>query len=331
MRAILVLVMFASLVAANDELGHGRAHGLPPRQTPTFSQSVYVNSGGSDVLGDGSNTNPFATVGKAMSSIMDASATKKYSIEVGSGRYSEVSLDLKPWVFIIGRFYEDSYLSITGGSKQMGLDAGFANGGNRAGLLNLYLNAGTGLFWNLTSIGGEPTPSAVLAIQNCWIGGNVVLVGRYQGIDFLETEGTDIFGSVIFDSVSIQSQQLLVGSDYSLWTSYSGDSGTHIGTNVGGVMIIDSLTSGLPQSHTFSASSFSFGGLTLNGESVSVALDAISVPPPPIFSILNGAQVQLLTFANAIAYTPGNSTSWSNPPPTTIQDAIDRLAAARLP
>lgn len=74
-------------------------------QTPAASQSVYVNSGGSDTVGDGSNTNPYATVGKAMASITDASLSKTYSIEIGAGRYTEVSLALKPWVFMIGYVY----------------------------------------------------------------------------------------------------------------------------------------------------------------------------------------------------------------------------------
>lgn len=28
------------------------------------------------------------------------------------------------------------------------------------------------------------------------------------------------------------------------------------------------------------------------------------------------------------AYTPGDASDWASPPPTTIQEAIDRLAAA---
>jgi len=68
---------------------------------PTTMQVVYVAKGGDDVYGLGSMMLPYATISKAMSSVTDNSATKRYQITVGPGSYPE-TWGLKPWVAVVG-------------------------------------------------------------------------------------------------------------------------------------------------------------------------------------------------------------------------------------
>lgn len=51
---------------------------------------VYVDTNGSDITGDGSQNNPFATVYKANESIIDASLTNQYVIKVADGVYTDL-------------------------------------------------------------------------------------------------------------------------------------------------------------------------------------------------------------------------------------------------
>jgi len=69
------------------ELGPISASGSGP--LPDIAQIVYVNKGGNDVSGEGTIFAPFLTIGTAMTSITDASTTKRYQIEVGPGTYTE--------------------------------------------------------------------------------------------------------------------------------------------------------------------------------------------------------------------------------------------------
>ncbi len=293
-------------------------------QTPSTSQTVYVNSGGSDSLGDGSNTNPYATVGKAMTSITDASLSKTYSIQIGAGRFTEVSLALKPWVFMIGQQYEATKFSISGGTKELTLHADFANGGNRAGLFNLYLNAGTGINFDLLTIGGSPTPSAVIALEQVWVGGAFTMKGRPQGIDFLEQFGGFVFGTVSIDSVYIQSQGWQVAGDVVLTVDQFSTSGSLTNLVVMGDTHVQAAT-GKTNTQDFYSSSL-VGGLLADGAGVQVGVDAIASYDPPVQVL--GAQVILRTHASSIAYAPSTSSDWDSPPPTTVQEALDRLAAS---
>jgi len=65
------------------------------------ARMVYVSKGGNDNTGDGTMNSPFATIPKAMTSIVDAAPTNRYSIMVGPGDYIE-SLSLKANVMVIG-------------------------------------------------------------------------------------------------------------------------------------------------------------------------------------------------------------------------------------
>ena len=63
---------------------------------------VWVGMNGSDIIGNGSFSNPYASISHAMISITTASSTNPFKIEIGDGVYTDVNLALKPWIFIDG-------------------------------------------------------------------------------------------------------------------------------------------------------------------------------------------------------------------------------------
>ncbi|MDR3599900.1 MAG: hypothetical protein P4L49_05360, partial [Desulfosporosinus sp.] len=116
-----------------------------PQIAPNSSQMVYINKGGNDASGDGTINNPFATIPKAMRSIVDATPTKRYSIMVGPGAYSE-GFSLKANVIVIG---VDPIL-VRIGSERSSVDINdptwSVRGDNRSGFKKVSLVASTLMF-----------------------------------------------------------------------------------------------------------------------------------------------------------------------------------------
>lgn len=69
--------------------------------SPSATQLVYVNKAGNDGTGNGSFGAPFLTLAAAMTSIVDASVTKRYVIDLGPGTYTD-PFAVKPWIAIVG-------------------------------------------------------------------------------------------------------------------------------------------------------------------------------------------------------------------------------------
>jgi hypothetical protein len=113
-----------------------------PQISPSSSWMVYVSKGGNDINGDGTINNPFATIPKALTSIVDAAPTKRYSIMVGPGNYIE-SFSLKANVMVIG---VDPIL-VRIGSERSSIDINdptwSVSGDNRSGFKKVALVAST--------------------------------------------------------------------------------------------------------------------------------------------------------------------------------------------
>ena len=113
-----------------------------PRMALRSSQMVYVSQGGDDISGDGTIINPYATIPKAMASIVDASPTKRYSMILGPGNYNE-SFSLKANVIVIG---VDPIL-VRIGTERSSIDIDdptwSVSGDNRSGFKKVTLAAST--------------------------------------------------------------------------------------------------------------------------------------------------------------------------------------------
>ena len=113
-----------------------------PRIALRSPQMVYVSQGGNDISGDGTIINPYATIPKAMASIVDASPTKRYSMILGPGNYNE-SFSLKANVIVIG---VDPIL-VRIGTERSSIDIDdptwSVSGDNRSGFKKVTLAAST--------------------------------------------------------------------------------------------------------------------------------------------------------------------------------------------
>lgn len=72
---------------------------------------VWIGTNGSDITGTGTFDKPYATLSHAITSITTASSTNPFSINFGTGKFTDVNVALKPWIYINGN---NSTLSITG-------------------------------------------------------------------------------------------------------------------------------------------------------------------------------------------------------------------------
>ena len=74
-----------------------------------YQHVVYVAAGvGSDTLGDGSSSNPWATIEHAFNQITDAASDNRYAVLVAEGTYTgtgnETAFTMKPWVDLYGGY-----------------------------------------------------------------------------------------------------------------------------------------------------------------------------------------------------------------------------------
>ena len=133
--------------------GDGSLQTLPSSGDIPYAQSVFVAKNGSDVTGNGYVNKPFLTISAALTSITDASPTKRYAIHVAAGEYTEASIALKANVFIIGAGQKET-TRITGA---VSLHSSFSGGAdNRSGISQAILISACDFNWNtVTSAAGK--------------------------------------------------------------------------------------------------------------------------------------------------------------------------------
>lgn len=106
--------------------------------SPFATQIIYVNKGGNDVTGDGSEHNPFLTVTRGMTAINDSSVTKRYAISIGPETYTEGLIHLKANVQLVGTSTMLTRLAIPFDiNDPTWIDLTFAD--NRSGFVDLTL------------------------------------------------------------------------------------------------------------------------------------------------------------------------------------------------
>ena len=105
---------------------------------PTITNKVFVDTNGSDLTGTGSMSKPYASLYKAMDSIADATPTKRYSIQMGVGFFTETqNIVHKPNVWVMGVNAYSTRLTLSG---VYSLDAAFAGtADNRFGFESIYV------------------------------------------------------------------------------------------------------------------------------------------------------------------------------------------------
>ncbi|MBJ7959180.1 exosporium leader peptide [Bacillus cereus group sp. N28] len=305
---------------------------------PIFTQIVYVNKAGNDVTADGSECDPFLTITAAMASIIDASPAKRYAISIGPGTYTEPLIHLKANVQLIGTSTLLTRLAIPFDINDPSwFENGFQND-NRSGFVDLTLLTGPLDFNFVTassfsgklffvSVNITPTPiftALTTSVNQVNIRDSMLSAGYTQnGINMVMFASFVSSGNITINSQATTDTQVnLVGG---------GINGNVIINVQSGHIPIDplNLTSFAITENIFNPSPNS-GNLIVNGVNNVITRVRATVDSLPIRSpvTLIGTNTSLIRVDDVfdLAYTPINPVNWAVPP-TTVQEALDRIAA----
>ena len=109
---------------------------------PIFSQIVQVQKGGNDTTGDGTDSKPYLSITKAISTIVDASENKVYAIRIGPGTYVEV-IQLKVNIYLFGEGRELTHITGTMGNDDPSWVGDiFGSITNTVGIVGINLGSG---------------------------------------------------------------------------------------------------------------------------------------------------------------------------------------------
>jgi hypothetical protein len=288
-------------------------------------QMVYVNKGGDDGTGDGTEAKPYLTISAAMASIGDAATGKRYSILVGPGDYSN-AVALKPWVWVQAEGASQN-VRISGA---LTMDAGWGVAGAlRGGLKGISFTTAQG--FDLSAVSA---PNPLVSIDSCVFEDALALTGNGLGTN---NSGFDCYGCTFFGQVT-QDAGRVRHFDCVAWGGLVINGSVVAGhTNTTRAEVYDGYSSGVNVVSDFSGSGQdaqvlllgmgSDGNLTVNGDGgfLTITSEAFST-----VTATGGAsydnQVALLTKTRSIGYVDDYS-YFIAPAPQNVRDAINRAFA----
>ena len=180
-----------TLTASGDEVTISSSSGA------SFSpaQTVFVAKNGSDVTGNGTQDNPFLTISAALTSITDASPSKRYAIQLSPGEYTEASIALKANVFIVGTGQKET-TRITGAVSLHSSFSGSAD--NRSGFAQVILLSACDFNWNtVTSAAGK------LYFNEVSFSSTINLYGYNNAIAQAQFNDCVIFGAMTISGINV--------------------------------------------------------------------------------------------------------------------------------
>jgi hypothetical protein len=292
---------------------------------PSQSQEVYVNVGGSDTTGVGTVNSPYATVAHALSTITDSSPTKRYTIILGPGNYTD-NFSLKANVAISGSFELNTRLGGTIDLNDPSWNDPSGSNDNRSGFSNLALTnttsgslnfnyetqqSGAGkLYFETIAFNASPTFTGFRNINqnrftNCFFGSGYTSNGC-SDLNFQPY----IEGAVVYSSNPNCNSVLEV-----------------IGGALDSTFTANWVSTGLPTDYQIQ---LSFKGLiitgtcTLNGSGCISNGTSSSFTSAPVLT--SGAVFTYITSSLTSSYTPSVSANWTVVP-TTVAQALDMISA----
>jgi len=290
--------------------------GFPPTP-PSSSRMVYVTKGGNDITGDGTMNGPFATIPKAMTSIVDAAPTERYSIIVGPGDYME-GFSLKANVMVIGVNPIVVHIGSGEGFIDINDPTWSVSGDNRSGFEKVALVAATlafdftaqssvegKLYFHNVRCNGTPVFTAFNSINQVVIQNCMFFSGYTQTGMLIVLSNTDFVAGGL---ITVNSSPL---ADTTVRATGGGSDGSLVSTYTSGTAISISLIG------------FSILGTLSASGSCNVRAVANSIPIGT--SLTGGASLTFINDAHSLAYTPADPANWSTVP-CTVQDALDQLA-----
>jgi hypothetical protein len=328
---------------------------------PVATQIVYVNKGGNDVSGTGSILQPFLTIQRAMTSITDSSMNKRYEISLGPGEYSD-PFRFKPWTGIVapnggenGSTPNGSCIAeITAPMGSVVFDPSWGTSGLAIAWFSGlgWQNAQTfdettvpGIFPQLTFkacafiglmtfIGTASTGIDNVLMQDCLFYGGITIRGwQFLWLRHTETLGGTITVETILGALS---STTLLAQDSAIGAALSP---TNVAVNA---------PIGSPQLARADLSNTSIiGGVTITNpqtsysstvEGIGTSVSLVGGAPVPVIKGSGSATLGQTYLADGAgnwtinnvahgAYAPSVPGNWAGIPPTTVQQALDRIAA----
>jgi hypothetical protein len=299
----------------------------------TSSQILHVNKAGADLLAqDGSDEQPFLTITHALTRILDASPAKRYEIRLGPGTYDE-TIHLKANVQLVGA--GAPFTRIQGA---MDIDdpswTGASFEDHRSGFSNLTLASATQTF-DFAAV--DSTGGKLVFVDVIFAGGVPTFTARSTSVNQVDARGCRFANGYTQNGINM----LMVASYVSFGTITINSQATTdaqvklVGGGTAGDVVINTFSGHIPIDPLWLLGFAIKGNLVVNGHNTVITRIYATVD-----SIPNAANVTLvgtnttltrLNDAFGLAYTPGDASDWAAPAPTTLQEAIDRLAAQAGP
>jgi hypothetical protein len=279
------------------------------------AQTRYVTKGGDDVAGDGSLSKPFATIKAAMTSITDASPTKRYVISVAAGAYSETALTLKPNVFVVGASRDSVRIT---NSTTILLDATFSgNSGvdNRSGFSQCMILSACDFNWNtVTSAAGK------LYFYEVSFSSTINLYGYNSQIAQAQFDSCLVFGAMTVSGINVGVYTNNVNYGTITMTQHPGSAMPTIISAAGGfcqnTVTLTTTVTDFNRSCRLFARNFWMNALTINGASTYADVTDSSLPAAGA-TVLNGGNLVKINPSSA-----GANTALSNLASTAVNTAI---------
>lgn len=197
-----------------------------------YDQMLYVADGADPALANGSPAFPFASISAALASISDASPTKRYTVMITAGEYTEAgTVNLKPNVFLCG--VVPDAVRITAASWV--LDPTFTGGAdNRTGIHNCIVTGAVNLnFTTVTSTAGKFYARSSMFVSAVTLTGynNPIVQAQFSGCQFFSlvtVQGVNV--GVANDNIHFSGLTLTQSPFASVPTIWSATGGTLSGT-----------------------------------------------------------------------------------------------------
>ena len=290
----------------------------------------YVAMNGDDATGTGSACAPYLTIQRgideayAMSSMMSPTLTRPV-VWVMPGTYNENPV-LKANVLVRGLGYNDS--------RVMGnwtIDSTFTtppSNDSRSGWADI------GIFGTITAdFNAVNSNEGKLFIYGCRLAG-AINVTAFSSINQCLIYGGELFASftqtgmvVQFNSVTFQGNPTITMN----WSAAGGNTLVQSGGSRGNLVL--NGVSG-PVTAVLSGNVNSGASLTINGVNAQVISGASALPLVGLITFGGGATASQITRINdafGLAYTPLVLGDWSGVAPTSVANALDRIAAQISP
>jgi hypothetical protein len=296
-----------------------------------IANTFYVAINGDDITGNGSISKPFLTIQRGIDAAyavasQSSPVTNRPVVMVMAGTYTANNV-LKANVLVKGQGFNNT--RVTGSWT---IDATFSPAGDfRSGWEGMILSTITADFAALASNEGK------LTILNCRLAGNITITA-FSTINQFFVTNSETSGIMVTLNGLNTTFNGVYSQNGAIWNVNWSPGGANIFIASGSsyeTVVINGVGGTSTAVLLDNAARIMMGtSLTLNGTGALAYVSTNSVTNLNAISYLGGAtsaQLNLLNNSIGLAYTPTNLVDWSNLAPTSVSDALDRIAAKITP